>query len=129
MRFLGIQNAGEGPLFQREHVEALALQLDFGRVADDIYEPFERMQAAEQVVVLAIGTGKEPGEMTKAGALKALCAFEALEGAHVLRADAVDENFVQFAAVACSRQRQCEHVPEWKAEIVDQDLAPAPRGR
>src|SRR5262249_3318278 len=114
MRLFGIQNARESPLFKSEHVEALAFQLDSRCVADDIDKALQRMQAAEQIIVFAVGAGKEPCEMTEACPFQTLRAFKALKRTHVLRADAVDENFVQFAAVARSSHGKRQHVPERK---------------
>ena len=57
---------------------------------------------------------------------------EAAERARVLRADAVDQNFVELADLLPARDREGQHVPERKAEIVDQHLAPRigmPSGR
>ena len=42
---------------------------------------------------------------------------------HLLWADAVDLNLVQFAGVAPCCDRESEHIPERKPEIIDQDLA------
>ena len=42
----------------------------------------------------------------------------------VLRADAVDQDLVELAHVAPAGHREGQHVPERKAEIVDQHLAP-----
>src|SRR5262245_47372822 len=40
----------------------------------------------------------------------------------ILRADAVDQNFVKLADLARTRHRKRQHVPERKAEIIDQYL-------
>jgi hypothetical protein len=79
MFLLGVQDAPEPALLQRQHVDLAGTGRDSGRVADDVDQPVERMQAAEQVVVLAIGAREERGEMTEAGALQALASVEALE--------------------------------------------------
>ncbi len=41
----------------------------------------------------------------------------------VLRTDAVDQDLVELAKLARAGQRKRQHVPERKAEIVDQHLA------
>src|SRR6202158_4671553 len=62
--------------------------------------------------------------MTEARALQALDPAEFLQCLDVLRADAIDEDLVQFARVARGRHRKGEHVPERKAEIIHQYLPP-----
>jgi hypothetical protein len=81
------------------------------------------MQPAEQIIVLAVTPGKESREIVEADSFQAFHALEAFECTHLLRADAVDKNLVQFASVAPCRDRESEHIPERKAEIIDQDLA------
>ena len=98
--------------------------LDPGRVADDVDQPVEGMEAAQEIIVLAIGAREKCGEMTKAGALEALASVEAFEGMGVLRADAVDQDLVELAERARARDRKRQHVPERKAEIVDEHLPP-----
>src|SRR5215470_12903514 len=123
MRFLGVQDTLESPPLQPEHVDCVVLHAGSGRVADHVYEAVERMQPAEQIIVLAVAPGKESSEIVEANSLQAFHAFEAFERMHLLWADAVDENLVQFASVAPCRDRESEHIPERKAEIIDQDLA------
>ena len=94
---LGVEDAAEAALLERQHVDPAGTGLDPGRVADDVDQPVERMQAAEQIVVLAIGAREKCGEMAKADALEALDPVEALERAGVLRADAVDQDLVELA--------------------------------
>src|SRR3972149_3459914 len=55
--FLGIQDALKRSPLQREYIDAVALRVDPGRIADDVHEPFERMQAAEQIIILAVAAG------------------------------------------------------------------------
>src|ERR1700687_1934776 len=62
--------------------------------------------------------------MTEARALQALDPAEFLQCLDVLRADAIDEDLVQFGRIARGRHRKGEHVPERKAEIIHQYLAP-----
>ena len=57
----------------------LAGSLPPGRIADDVDQPIERVQAAEQVVVLAVGAREERREMAEADALEALDAREAVQ--------------------------------------------------
>src|SRR5215470_1895947 len=61
--------------------------------------------------------------MPEADAFEALDPVEALERAGVLRADAVDQDLVELAQLARAGDRKSQHVPERKAEIVDQHLA------
>src|SRR5262249_9876798 len=97
MRLLGVENPREGPLFQRREVDALAAQVASDGVADNIHQPFQCVQAAEQIIVLAIGARKEPGEMAEADALEALRTFKAFERGDVLRADPIDKDLMQLA--------------------------------
>ena len=76
MPLLHIENAREAAFLERQHVDPAGLDrasfgLDAGGVADDVDQPVEGMQAAEQVVVLAIGAREECGEMAEADALEA----------------------------------------------------------
>src|SRR5262245_17713190 len=121
---LDVEHACEAALLQRQHVDQVVRAVDARGVADDVDQPLERMQAAEQVVVLAIGAREKRGEVTEADALEALDPGEALERAGVLRADAVDQDLVELADLARAADRERQHVPERKAEIVDQHLAP-----
>ena len=59
------------PLLQRQHIDLVVRRVDPGRVADDVDQPVERVQAAEQVVVLAVGARQERREMAEADALEA----------------------------------------------------------
>ena len=94
---LDIENAAEAAPLERQHVDPAGTGLDPGRVADDVDQPVERMQAAQQIIVLAIGAREERREMTKADALEALDSVEAFERVGVLRADAVDQDLVELA--------------------------------
>src|SRR5882762_8194560 len=73
-------------------------------------------------IVFPIGAREEGGEVAKADATQALDALEALERMHVLRADAVHQDFVQLAHFAPTGHRQGQYVPERKAQIIDQHL-------
>jgi hypothetical protein len=121
MRFLGVQDTFKRPPLEREHVNCVALHAS-GRIADHVDEAVERMQPAEQIIVLAIAPGKESREIIKTDSFQAFQAFETFERVHLLWADAVDPNLVQFASVAPCRDRESEHIPERKPEIIDQDL-------
>src|SRR5260221_698832 len=101
--------------------------LDRGGVAYDVDQPVDRVQAPEQIIVLAIGARQKRREMAEARALQAFGPAEFLQRLDVLRADAVDEDLVQFARVARGRHRKGEHVPERKAEVIHQHLAPCLR--
>src|SRR5262245_66589207 len=101
MFLLDVEDAGEAALLQRQDVDLAGLAVQPRRVADDVDQPVERMQAAEQIVVLAVGARQEGGEMAEARALEALAAVVTLERGGVLRADAVDRDLV------CSRNLSC----------------------
>src|SRR6516162_9061682 len=121
--FLGGENRREPPLLERQHVDPIRFGIDPRRVAYDVDEPVKRMQAAEEIIVFAIGARQERGEMTESDAFQALDAIESAKRVGILRTDAVDQNLVELAELARTRHRERQHVPEWKAEIVDQDLA------
>jgi len=87
VRRLDVQDAGERPLLQRQHVDACARRVDPRRVADDVDQPVEGMQAAEQIVVLAVAARQEGGEVAEADALQALNAVETLERAGIAADD------------------------------------------
>src|SRR3981081_4375262 len=95
MLALGGENLHEAALLERQHVGASVRGVAPGGVADDIDQPVERMQAAEQVIVLAVGAREERREVAEADALEALDACEALERARILRADAVDQDLIE----------------------------------
>src|SRR6516162_9396834 len=121
--FLGGENRREPPLLERQHVDPIRFGIDPRRVAHDIDEPVKRMQAAEEIIVFAIGARQERGEMTEPDAFQALDAIESAKRVDILRTDTVDQNLVELAELARTRHRERQHVPEWKAEIVDQHLA------
>src|SRR5262249_60555791 len=91
-----------------------------GRVAHDIDEPVDRVQTAEQIIVLPIAARQERREMGKADALEAGDALETLERTSVLRADAVDQDLVELVHLLRADDREGQHIPERKAEIIDQ---------
>ena len=92
-------------------------EIDPGRIADDVDQPVERMQAAEQIIVLPVGARQERGEVPEADALQALDALEAVQRAGVLRADAVDQNLVELADLAGAGDRERSRRP--RTEIRD----------
>src|SRR5262249_61358548 len=122
--FLGGENRREPPLLERQHMDPVRFRIDSGRVAYDVDEPVKRMQAAEEIIVFAIGARQERGEMTEPDAFQALDAIESAKRVGILGTDAVNQNLVvELAELARTRHRERQHVPEWKAEIVDQHLA------
>src|SRR5262249_23931862 len=112
MRFLGAQDAFKRSPLQPKHIGSVVLHTSSGRVADHVHEAVEGMQPAKQIIVLAVAPGKESREIVQADSFQAFHAFEALERMHLLWADAVDANLVQFAGVAPCRDRESEHIPE-----------------
>ncbi len=71
MLLLGVEDLGEATPLQRGHVDPVVRAVDARGVADDVDQPVERVQTAEQVVVLAVGARQECGEMGEADALEA----------------------------------------------------------
>src|SRR5262249_50110597 len=55
-------------------------------------------------------------------ALEAFDPGKALQGTGVLRADAIDPDFVELADFTRIRYRKREHVPERKTEMIDHDF-------
>src|SRR5262245_65626617 len=104
-------------------MDPVRFRIDSGRVAYDVDQPVKRMQAAEEIIVFAIGARQERGEMTEPDAFQALDTIEAAKRVGVLRTDTVDQNLVELAELARTRHRERQHVPEWKAEIIDQHFA------
>src|SRR5215468_5940482 len=86
MRFLGVQDTFKRSPLEREHVNCVALHA-CGRIADHVDEAVERMQPAEQIIVLAVAPGKESREIVEADSFQAFHAFEAFERMHLLWAD------------------------------------------
>src|SRR5262249_45308135 len=123
MGFLGGENRSEPPLLERQHIDPIGFAIDPRRVAHDVDEPIKRMQAAEKIIVFAVGTRQKRGEMAEPNTLQALDTVESAKRMDVLRTDAVDQNLVELAQLARARHRERQYVPEWKAEIIDQHLA------
>src|SRR4029079_4234848 len=67
---------------------------------------------------------EEGGEMPEAYAHQAAGAAECTERTCIERTDPVNQDFVELARLAPAHDREGQHVPEWEAEIVDEDLAP-----
>src|SRR5262249_50789820 len=107
------------PLLERQHVDPIRFGIDARRVAYDVDEPIKRVQAAEQIIVFAVGARQKRGEMAEPNTLQALNAVEPAKRMDVLRTDAVDQNLVELAQLARARHRERQYVPEWKAEIID----------
>src|SRR5258708_32272367 len=124
MRFLGVQDTLKCPPLQPEHVDTVVSHAGSSRVADHVDEAVERMQPAEQIIVLAVTPGKESREIVEADSFQTFHAFEAFERMHLLWTDAVDKNLLQFASVAPRRDRESEHIPKRKDQIIDQNLPP-----
>src|SRR5215472_33799 len=123
MAFFGVQNTLESPPLERKHIDAAVLKVDAGRVAYDIHKPVHCMQAAKQIVVLAVAPRKEPGKIIEPDPLEAFGTSKGFERMHLLRADAIDKNFTELPGVTPGADREREHVPERKAEIIDQNVA------
>src|SRR5262249_23095166 len=123
MRRFDVEDEREGALLEAGHVDGIVPRIDAGRVAHDVDQAIEGVQAAEQVVVLAIAAGQKAGEVAEAHALEACRPVKTLERAGILRAYAVDQDLVELARLARAGDREAEHVPEREAEIIDQDLA------
>src|SRR5215216_7872874 len=66
---------------------------------------------------------QEAGEMPEAHALETRRPVEPRERTGILRADPVHQNLVQLAHLARADDREAEHVPERKAQVIDQHLA------
>jgi hypothetical protein len=54
MLALGGEDLHEAALLERQHVDAIVRGGDPGGVADDVDQPVERVQTAEQIIVLAV---------------------------------------------------------------------------
>ena len=71
VRLLDIEDAGRRHASSARHIDAVLRRVDIGGVADDVDQPVERMQAAQQIVVLAVGARQERGKMAEADAFEA----------------------------------------------------------
>src|SRR5579883_1629679 len=85
------------------------------------------MQAPQQIVVLAIGAGKERGEMGEPRALEVPGRAYLAKRSDIGRADAIDAHLVEFADVAPVRNGEGQDVPEREAEKIHEYLAPRRR--
>ena len=107
MGFLGGENRRESPLLERQHVDPIRFGIDPRRVAYDVDEPVKRMQAAEEIIVFAIGARQERGEMTEADAFQALDAIESAKRVDVLEGGVIvgDVKAGSITVAAGSRMR------------------------
>src|SRR5262249_57889386 len=103
MGFLGGENPRDPPLLERQHVDPIRFGFDPRRVAYDVDEPVKRVQAAEKIIVFAVGARQKRGEMAEPDTLQALDAVESAKRMDILRTDAVDENLVELAQLARTR--------------------------
>jgi len=113
LRFFHVEDERKRALLEADHVDGVVPRIDAGGIAHDVDQAVERMQAAEQVVVLAIIARQEAGEMAEADALR-LAAPSKLQRAGILRTDAVDENLVELAGLAPAGDREAQHVQNGK---------------
>ena len=72
MGFFGGEDRRKAPLLEHQHVNSIRFGIDACRVAHDIDKSIKRMQAAEEVIVFAIGARQKCGEMTEADTLQTL---------------------------------------------------------
>src|SRR5262249_61161870 len=68
---LGGENRREPPLLERQHVDPILFGIDPRRVAYDVDEPIKRVQAAEKIIVFAVGARQKRGEMAEPNTLQA----------------------------------------------------------
>src|SRR3954447_12962516 len=122
MLFLGIEHQREGPALELDDVD-IGERGRTWRIAHNIDQSIDCVHAAEQIVVFAIGARQECRKMRKPYTLETLNTCKALERACVLRADAINPNVVELAGFARVRHRKREHIPERKAEMIDEDFA------
>ena len=123
MLLLRVKHTDKRPLLEHQYVDA-AEALRAGGVTHNVDQSIDCVQAPEQIVVLAIAAREERGEVRESNALEAVDPLEAFERARILRADAVDQNFIQLTDLARACHREGQHVPERETKIVDQHLAP-----
>ena len=106
VRLLEVEDRGKALALEGENIETIVC-FAAGRIAHDVDQPVERVQAAEQIVVLAVGAREERGEMAEADALEARGPVEPLERVDVLRADAVDQDLVELPEPPPYRSPAC----------------------
>src|SRR2546430_15053132 len=97
MGFFGGEDRRKAPLLERQHVNSIRFGIDACRVAHDIDKAIKRMQAAEEVIVVALGERQKCGEITAADTLQNLKSTDCSNRIGVLRTDAVVQNFVELA--------------------------------
>src|SRR5262249_6160371 len=110
MRLFGVEDAQESPLLDLDDVDAAVRNA--AAIADDVDEALERVQAAEQIVVLPVPARQECAKTPERAPLQAGQIGEILEHYDVLRTDAVDQDLVELAALAPCHHRERQDVPE-----------------
>ena len=119
---LRIQNLHEAALLQRQNRIPFAIHIELRRIANDVDQPVQCVNTSQEVIVLAIGARKKRREMRKTNAFETAATTELLECIGILRANAIDQNLIELANFTPSHDRECQNVPKWKSEVVDQNV-------
>ena len=122
MLLLRIQNLHEAALLQRQNRIPFAIHIELRRIANDVDQPVQCVNTSQEVIVLAIGARKKRREMRKTNAFETAATTELLECIGILRANAIDQNLIELANFTPSHDRECQNVPKWKSEVVDQNV-------
>src|SRR5262249_42407856 len=80
---LSIQDRSKPAFLERKHIDALLRQVEPCRIADDIDQTVERVQAPEQVVILPVGARQERRKMSETNPLETLDRIIALQRARI----------------------------------------------
>ena len=92
--------------------------------ADQVDHPFRPVEAAPQVIVLAIGAAEEGAEIEEFGASQRCRRAAFADGGTVFRTDAIDLHRVEFGQAFIAHQRQGGDVVEREAEVSEQHPPP-----
>jgi hypothetical protein len=88
-----------------------------GGVADDVDQPFRGVQAAPQIVVLAMAATEEGAEMVELDALEGRGGPAGADRLRVLRADPIDADRVELSQIAPMGDGEGQHIPEGEPHI------------
>src|ERR1035437_8767878 len=122
MLLFRIENLHETPLLQRHNRIPFAIHIKPRRVANDVDQPIQCVNTAQKVIIFAIGAREERREMRKTNAFETAASAEFAERIGILRTDAIDQDFIELTDFTPSHDWECQNIPKWKSEIVDQNL-------
>ena len=64
--FFSLKDTLKGPSLEGKYVDVTRLQVAPGRVTDYVDKPFDRVKAAEQIIIFSVRTGEESSKIVEA---------------------------------------------------------------